>query len=131
MSKIKVEKTSNLNGRKLWRVSRQFMVAPIIIRDLQRGLVEELDEQVAKAMIAQGLVKRVDEKSEPKQETKKKKEKKLKSEKAEVAIAAIGEVDNIKTVVNEPDSNPGSEDDFSSTEDNMDEDTLSRKDIEL
>lgn len=131
MSKIRVEKTSNLNGRKLWRVSRQFMVAPIVVRDLQRGLVEELDEHVAKVMIAQGLVKRVEEKPELKKETN---DNKPKSKKAETAIKAIGEVDDAKTVVDEPDSSPvDGDDNFCSTEDDKDEDEdlLSRKESEL
>lgn len=130
MSKIRVEKTSNLNGQKLWRLSRKFMVPPIVIRDLQKGCVEEIEENAAKAMIAAGVVKKVSE--QPK--SKKEQVAKSKSKKAEAALEAIGSVDNVKTVIDEPESERIIEDDFiGNTEDDKenDEDILDKKGIEL
>lgn len=134
MSKIRVEKTSNLNGQKLWRLSRKFMVPPIIIRDLQKGHVEEIEEHAAKAMIAANVVKRVAETKTEVAEPKQEKDKKSKSKKAKAAIEATGSVDNIKTVVDEPESDVVVEDDFiGDTEDDTDddEDILDKEGIEL
>ena len=65
MSKtIRVIKTDRLNRKKLKRVARRYGVAPIAVRELQLGYVEELPESVALKMIEAGLVQRAKKKKD-------------------------------------------------------------------
>ncbi len=58
MNKVKVIKTRRLNQRKLQRMARKFAIAPIVVRELQLGYVEELDERAAAALIKAGYVRK-------------------------------------------------------------------------
>lgn len=65
MSKtIKVVKTDRLDQKKLRRVARRYHLAPIVIRELQLGYTEELEEHVALKMIEAGLVQKAKKKKD-------------------------------------------------------------------
>ena len=61
---IKVVKTDRLNQKKLRRIARRYHLAPIVIRELQLGYTEELEEHVALKMIEAGLVQKAKKKDD-------------------------------------------------------------------
>jgi len=61
---IKVVKTDRLNQKKLQRIARRYHLAPIVIRELQLGYTEELEEHVALKMIQAGLVQKAKKKDD-------------------------------------------------------------------
>jgi hypothetical protein len=56
---VRVQKTEQLDQRKLQRIARRFGIAPISVRELQLGYTEDVPEAAAKQLEEAGFVKRV------------------------------------------------------------------------